>query len=43
MRKNPSYTALLRPARLLIFKKSVTYTIKSSYKIIWQVRVVEIL
>ena len=39
MRKNPSYTALLRPTRLLIFKKSATYTIKRSYTIIWQVRV----
>ena len=39
MRKNPSYTALLRPARLLISEKSATYTIKWSYTIIWQVRV----
>ena len=30
--KNPSYMALLRPARLLISEKSATYTI------IWQVR-----
>ena len=40
MRKNPSYTALLRPARLLISEKSATYTIKWSYTIIWQVRVI---
>ena len=40
MRKNPSYTALLRPTRLLISEKSATYTIKWSYIIIWQVRVV---
>jgi hypothetical protein len=39
MRKNPSYTALLRPTRLLISEKSATYTIKRSYMIIWQVRV----
>ena len=39
MRKNPSYTALLRPTRLLISEKSGTYTIKWSYTIIWQVRV----
>ena len=39
MRKNPSYTALLRPTRLLISEKSATYTIKWSYTIIWQVRV----
>ena len=39
MRKIPSYTALLRPTRLLIFNKSATYTIKGSYTIIWQVRV----
>ena len=40
MRKNPSYTALLGPTRLLISEKSATYTIKWSYTIIWQVRVV---
>ena len=39
MRKSPSYTALLRPTRLLISEKSTTYTIKWSYTIIWQVRV----
>ena len=39
MGKNPSYTALLRPARLLISEKSATYTIKWSYMIICQVRV----
>ena len=39
MRKNPSYTALLGPTRLLIFEKSATYTIKWSYTFIWQVRV----
>ena len=38
-KKNPSYTALLRPTRLLISEKSNTYTIKWSYTIIWQVRV----
>ena len=38
MRKSPSYTALLRPTRLLISEKSATYTIKWSYTIIWQVR-----
>ena len=38
-KKNPSYTALLRPTRLLISEKSATYTIKWSYTIIWQVRV----
>ena len=37
--KNPSYTALFRPTRLLISEKSATYTIKWSYTIIWQVRV----
>ena len=42
MRKNPSYMALLRPARLLISEKSVPYTIKWSYTIIWQVRVCRI-
>ena len=42
MRKNPSYTALLRPTRLLISEKSATYTIKWSYTIIWQVRVNEL-
>ena len=42
MRKNPSYTALLGPTRLLISEKSATYTIKWSYTIIWQVRVVSI-
>ena len=40
MRKNPSYTALLGPTRLLIFEKSATYMIKWTYTIIWQVRVV---
>ena len=40
MRKNPSYTALLRPTRLLISEKAATYTIKWSYTIIWQVRVI---
>ena len=39
MRKNPTYTALLGPTRLLISEKSDTYTIKWSYTIIWQVRV----
>ena len=39
MRKNPSYTALLGPTRLLISGKSATYTIIWSYTIIWQVRV----
>ena len=39
MRKNPSYTALLGPTRLLISEKYGTYTIKWSYTIIWQVRV----
>ena len=39
MRKNPTYTALLGPTRLLISEKSATYTIKWSYTIIWQVRV----
>ena len=39
MRKNPSYTALLGPTRLLISEKSATYTIKWSCTIIWQVRV----
>jgi len=43
MRKNPSYTALLGPTRLLISEKSATYTIKWSYTIIWQVRVVRAL
>ena len=42
MRKNPSYTALLRPTRLLIFEKSATYMIKWSYTIIWQVTVHQI-
>ena len=37
--KNPSYTALLGPTRLLISEKSATYTIKWSYTINWQVRV----
>ena len=31
--------ALLRPTRLLISEKYVTYTIKRSYTIIWQIRV----
>ena len=39
MKKNPSYTALLRPSRLLISEKSATYMNKWSYTIIWQVRV----
>ena len=39
MRKNPTHTALLRPTCLLISEKSGTYTIKWSYTIIWQVRV----
>ena len=39
MKKNPSYTALLGPTRLLISEKSVAYTINWSYTIIWQVRV----
>ena len=39
MRKNPSYTVLLRPTCLLISVKSATYTMKWSYTIIWQVRV----
>ena len=42
MRKNPTYTALLGPTRLLIIEKSATYTIKWSYTIIWQVRVPKI-
>ena len=33
MRKNPSYTALLRPTHLLISEKSVAYTIKWSYRL----------
>ena len=41
MRKNPTYMALLGPTRLLISEKSATYTIKWSYTIIWQVRVVK--
>jgi hypothetical protein len=41
MRKSSSYTALLRPTRLLTSEKSATYTIKWSYTIIWQVRVVK--
>ena len=41
MRKNPTYKALLRPTRLLISEKSGTYTIKWSYTIIWQVRVLK--
>ena len=40
MRKNPSYTALLRPTSLIISEKSATYTIKWSYAINWQVRAV---
>ena len=39
--KNSSYTTLLRPKRLSISEKSTTYTIKWSYTIIWQVRVLE--
>ena len=38
--KKTTYTALLGPTRLLIFEKSATYTIKSSYTIIWQVYMV---
>ena len=34
--------ALLSPTRLLISEKSTTYTIKWSYMIIWQVRVVTV-
>ena len=34
-----TYTTLLGPTRLLISEKSATYTIKWSYTIIWQVRV----
>ena len=41
MRKNPTYTALLAPTRLLISEKSATYMIRWSYTIIWQVRVVK--
>ena len=37
--KNPSYTALSRPTRLLISEKSATYMIKWSCTIIWQVRI----
>ena len=37
--KNPSYTALLEPTRLLISEKSATYTIIRPYTIMWQVRV----
>ena len=44
LRKNPSYTAILRPMYTFIdfweSEKSATYTIKWSYTIIWQVRVV---
>ena len=43
VRKNPSYTALLRPTYLLFTEKSATYTIKWSCTIIWQVRVVELM
>ena len=32
MRKNPSFTALLRPTRLLTSEKSATYTIKSQIR-----------
>ena len=39
MTKNPSYTAFLGPTHLLIYEKSATYTIKWSFTIIWQVRV----
>ena len=42
MRKNPAYTALSRPTRLLLSEKSDTYTIKWSYTIIWQVRVIRL-
>ena len=42
MRKNPTYMALLRPTRLLISEKSGTYTIKWSYTIIWQVKVLSL-
>ena len=41
--KNTSYTALLRPTRLLISEKSAIYTIKWSYTIIWQIRAPNIL
>ena len=40
--KNPSYMALLWPTRLFIYDKYATYTIKWSYTIIWQVRVMKI-
>ena len=40
MRKNLTYIALLGPTHLLISEKSATYTIKRSYTIICQVRVV---
>ena len=43
MRKNTTYMALLGPTRLLISKKSDTYTIKWSCMIIWQVRVCRLL
>ena len=42
MKKNPSYMALLRPTRLSISEKSPTCTIKWSYTIIWQVRVLSL-
>ena len=35
--------ALLRPTCLLISEKSTTYTIKWSYTIIWQVRVLKLI
>ena len=35
--------ALLGPIRLLISEKSTTYTIKWSYTIIWQVRVLKLI
>ena len=38
--KKNTYTTLLGPTRSLISEKSATYTIKWSYTIIWQVRVV---
>ena len=40
MRKNPSYTSLLRLTRLLKSDKSATYMIIWSYTFIWQVRVI---
>ena len=37
--ENNTYKTLLGPTRLLISEKSVAYTVKWSYTIIWQVRV----